>query len=54
MTVAQLIAALQELPPDAVVLYAGDSGYALIGGLTLEKNAAPLPDEVILLPDMNE
>lgn len=42
------------MPPDAVVLYEGDNGYALIGGLQLQPNAAPLPDEVILLPDMNE
>jgi hypothetical protein len=54
MTVAQLIAALRELPPDAVVLYEGDAGYALVGGVGLQKNAAPLPDEVILFPDMNE
>lgn len=54
MTVEQLIAALQELPPNAVVLYEGDGGYALIGSLSLQENAAPLPPEVILLPDMNE
>lgn len=54
MTVAQLIAALRELPPEAVVLYEGDGGYALVGGLDLQKNADPLPDEVILFPAMNE
>ncbi len=54
MTVAQLIEALRELPPGAVVLYEGDAGYALVGAVQHQKNAPPLPDEVILSPDMNE
>ncbi|MHB0990817.1 MAG: hypothetical protein ACYC3O_01125 [Burkholderiales bacterium] len=54
MTVAQLIAALQNMPQQAVVLYEGDAGYALVAGLSLEKNTNGLPDEVILFPDMNE
>lgn len=54
MTVAQLIAALRELPPEAVVLYEGDEGYALVAGVHIQKNDPPLPDEAILFPDMNE
>lgn len=54
MTVAQLIEALRALPPEAVVLYEGDEGYALVAGAQLQENAPPLPDEVILFPDMSE
>ncbi|MHB1677730.1 MAG: hypothetical protein ACYCSS_09375 [Sulfuriferula sp.] len=54
MTVAQLIAALQNMPQQAVVLYEGDAGYALVAGLSLVKNTNGLPDEVILFPDMSE
>lgn len=54
MTVAQLIAVLQTMPQLAVVLFEGDAGYSLVGGLSLEKNSNGLPDEVILFPDMNE
>lgn len=54
MTVSDLIDALRELPPTAVVLYEGDAGYARIGGLNLLPNPAPLPDEVILYPDSSE
>lgn len=54
MTVAQLIEALSGLPADAVVLYEGDGGYALVAGVNLHTNEAPLPDEAILFPDMNE
>lgn len=54
MTVEQLIAALQQVPQNAVVLYECDAGYALVAGLSLEKNSNGLPDEVILFPDMNE
>ena len=54
MTVAQLIKTLQNMPPQAVVLFEGDVGYSLVAGLNLEKNTNGLPDEVILFPDMNE
>jgi hypothetical protein len=54
MTVEQLMEALQKMPGKAVVLYEGDGGYALIGGLNLLKNENGVPDEVILFPDMNE
>lgn len=54
MTVKQLIAALAEMPEDAVVLYEGDTGYALVGSLELQKNRTGIPDEVILCPDMHE
>ena len=54
MTVGQLIEALSQMPVDAVVLFEGDTGYALIGGLDLLKNGTGLPDEVILTPDMRE
>jgi hypothetical protein len=54
MTVEQLITALSNMPPSAVVLYEGDAGYALVGGLSLQENSGLIPDEVILFPDMNE
>ncbi len=54
MTVEQLIAALREMPPNAVVLYEGDAGYALVGGLSFQENGDGVPDEVILFPDMTE
>lgn len=54
MTVNQLIKALQNMPEEAVVLYKGDTGYALVAGLNLQKNDNGMPDEVILFPDMNE
>lgn len=54
MTVEQLIEALQKMPGNAVVLYEGDAGYALVGGLDLQQNENGMPDEVILFPDMNE
>ncbi|WP_169602516.1 hypothetical protein [Methylococcus geothermalis] len=54
MTVEQLIEALRGMPPEAVVLYEGDAGYALVGGLNLQRNGNGVPDEVILFPDMNE
>ncbi|QSA99217.1 hypothetical protein [Methylococcus sp. EFPC2] len=54
MTVEQLIVALQNMPKNAVVLYEGDAGYALVGGLSLQENGSGVPDEVILFPDMNE
>ncbi len=54
MTVAQLIAALQGMPQQAVVLFEGDGGYSLVAGLNLERNTNGLPDEVILFPGMNE
>ena len=52
MTVEQLIEALRRMPPDAVVLYEGDAGYALISGVDLLRNGNGLPDEVLLSPDM--
>lgn len=54
MTVEQLIEALLKMPQNAVVLYEGDAGYALVGGLDLQKNDHGVPDEVILFPDMSE
>ena len=52
MTVQQLIAALKQMPAQAVVLIEADAGYSLVGGLDLEENGAGVPDEVILLPSM--
>ncbi len=52
MTAAQLIAALQTMPPQAVVLFEGDSGYDAISAVTLLTNDNGMPDEVILHPDM--
>lgn len=54
MTVEQLLDALRALPKNAVVLLEGDTGYSAIGGLSVVENENGLPDEVILLPDMNE
>ncbi|CAL1240578.1 hypothetical protein [Candidatus Methylocalor cossyra] len=54
MTVEQLLEALARMPKDAVVLVEGDTGYALVGGLTLQENEGGVPDEVILYPDMTE
>ncbi|MBU2642117.1 MAG: hypothetical protein KJ889_09955 [Gammaproteobacteria bacterium] len=54
MTVGQLIAALQKMPAAAVVLLEGDAGYSLVGGLDFEENGDGMPDEVILLPSMED
>ncbi|WP_200892138.1 hypothetical protein [Methyloterricola oryzae] len=54
MTVGQLMQALSQMPAEAVVLYEGDNGYALIGGVDLQPNGDGIPDEVILSPDMRE
>ncbi|HUL13681.1 MAG TPA: hypothetical protein VLU73_16140 [Methylococcaceae bacterium] len=54
MTVEQLIEALLKMPKNAVVLYEGDTGYALVGAVDLRKNDNGVPDEVILFPDMSE
>lgn len=54
MTVGQLIAALQRMPTQAVVLIEGDAGYSLVGGLDFEENGNGVPDEVILLPSMED
>ena len=52
MNVEQLIAALQAMPQDAVVLLEGDAGYSLVGGVDFEENGNGVPDEVILLPSL--
>jgi len=52
MTVDQLIAALRQMPAQAVVLIEGDTGYSLVGGLNFEENGDGVPDEVILLPSL--
>lgn len=54
MTVEQLIAALQQMPGAAVVLLEGDAGYSRVGGLGFEENGDGMPDEVILLPSMED
>jgi hypothetical protein len=54
VTVEQLIAALQEMPGQAVVLLEGDAGYSLVGGVGFEENGNGVPDEVILLPSMDD
>ena len=46
--------ALAKMPPSAVVVYEGDAGIALVGGLSLQQNSGGIPDEVVLFPDMNE
>lgn len=53
MTVADLIAALETMPSDAVVLFEGDAGYSLISGLQIQHNGGGLPHEVILLPSLD-
>ena len=52
MTVEQLIEALKAWPAEAVVLFEGDAGYSLVGGLTFMENGNGMPDEVILFPSM--
>jgi len=52
MTVEQLIAALRQMPAQAVVMIEADAGYSLVGGLNFEENSDGVPDEVILLPSM--
>jgi hypothetical protein len=54
MTVEELIAALQQMPGQAVVLLEGDAGYSLVSGLTFEENGNGMPDEVILQPSMED
>jgi len=54
MTVEQLIAALQQMPPQAVVIIEGDAGYSLVGGIDFEANGNGVPDEVILQPSMED
>lgn len=54
MNVEQLIEALRTMPAKAVVLYEGDAGYSLVGGLNLQPNGNGMPDEVILFPDMSD
>jgi hypothetical protein len=52
VTVEQLVAALQQMPAQAVVLIEGDAGYARVGGIDFEQNGDGVPDEVILLPSL--
>jgi hypothetical protein len=54
MTVDQLTTALQQMPGQAVVLLEGDAGYSLVGGLGCEANGNGMPDELILLPSMED
>jgi len=54
VNVEQLIAALQQMPKEAVVLLEGDAGYSLVGGVDFEENGDGVPDEVILLPSMED
>jgi len=54
VNVEQLIAALQKMPKEAVVLLEGDAGYSLVGGVGFEENGNGVPDEVILLPSMED
>ncbi|WP_169732548.1 hypothetical protein [Derxia gummosa] len=53
MNVRQMIELLQAFPPDAVVMFEGETGYDAISGITLQPGVqAGMPDEVILHPDM--
>ena len=55
MTVAQLIAALAEMPQAAVVLMESGGGLSLVSGLDcVEDQGAGAPAEVILTPNMDE
>lgn len=54
MTVEQLIAALQQQPGQAVVLLDGDAGYSPVGGLSFEAYGNSVPDEVMLVPLMED
>ena len=53
MTVTQLMAALADMPAQAMVLIEGDAGYSRVGGLDVTRNGGAVPDEVILLPSMD-
>lgn len=53
MTVSQLIEALRALPPEAVVLFEGDTGYSLVSSLYLQENDNGMPSEVILQPSLD-
>lgn len=52
MTNAQLIARLQTLPADAVVLIETDQGLSPLGELTLLPGLHGMPDELLLQADM--
>ncbi len=54
MTVQQLIAAPRQMPAQAVVLIEADAGYARVGGPDFEENGNGVPDEVVLLPSMED
>lgn len=55
MTVTQFLAALAQLPGDAVVLMAGDGGLSLVGAIDFVEAAGPgAPAEVLLLPSVDE
>ncbi len=55
MTVAQLIAALENLPGDAVVLIDSDGGLSLVDQVEFSPSLGPgAPAEVLLLPNMEE
>jgi hypothetical protein len=55
VTVAQLIAALEKLPPDAVVLIDSDGGLSLVSQVAFSPaSGAGAPPEVLLLPNMEE
>ncbi len=53
MTVAELINQLQNMPPGAVVLFEGDTGYDVVGDLDMMPRSPGMPDQVVLLPDMS-
>ncbi|WP_294537787.1 hypothetical protein [uncultured Rhodoblastus sp.] len=52
MTVAQLLEALTQMPPDAVVPMEGDGGLSLVAMLELVQPQGGAPAEVLLLPSM--
>ncbi len=54
MTVEQLITVLRQMPARAVVLIEADAGYERVGGLDFEENGNGAPDEVVLLPSMED
>ncbi len=54
MTVAKLLEELEKMPKDAVVLIEGDAGYSRLGGISFQEGIGGMPDEILLIPDMNE
>lgn len=55
MTVSELLEALRDMPPEAVVLIDSDGGLSLVSSIEHAEAEAPgLPSQVLLLPSFDE